>query len=98
MKDHNNKEMHQLVDYIDAWFFEYFTSNNFDTPDEMSSAVLRLIDNADSNELMMCKKYLLSDCNLTEDYIESNSVLIICHLKNTGNTFLKNMLSLIWRV
>lgn len=93
MTDHTKYSIQHLLDDVDAWFFNYFTYERFDSDRELLEKLLLLTDENDCCILNNCKNSLIQEYNWSVEYIEQNYDKIISQLKKTGDTFMLNVLN-----
>lgn len=93
MTDHTKYSIQRLLDDVDAWFFNYFTYEHFDSDRELLEKLLLLTDERDYCIINNCKSSLVHEYKWPIEYIEQNYDKIISQLKKTGNTFMLNVLN-----
>ena len=93
MADSIKHSIQRLLDDVDAWFFNYFTYEHFDSDRELLEKLLLLTDESDCCILSNCKNSLVHEYNWPVEYIEQNYDKIISQLKKTGDIFMLNVLN-----
>lgn len=93
MTDYTKQSIQRLLDDVDAWFFNYFTYEHFDSDRELLEKLLLLTDENDCCILNSCKNSLVHEYKWPVEYIEQSYDKIISQLKKTGDTFMLNVLN-----
>jgi len=80
-----------LLDDVDAWFFNYFTLENFDTANDIECKIINLINGQDIDLFNECKRVLINYYEWPLEYVEQNYEDILNQLKQTGTNFLTHL-------